>query len=123
MTTTRKRRTPEQLAADYQAKANQQRAKARKMAKDAKIRDQIKLGKAAQAAGLSAEDDLQAHLTLAQMMLEGFGTGGPLGTKGEHHFEGMAKIFRIDQARRDGLRKWWVSKKLPIGPEPDGKQP
>lgn len=115
MTTRRPRRTPEQLAESYEARAKQQRAKARKMAKDAKIREQIELGKAAQAAGISSKEDLQAHLQLAQLMLEGFGAGGPVGTGELTHFEALNEIFRPDQVVREALRKWWVSNDLPLG--------
>lgn len=121
--TTRTRRTPEQLAAYHQGKANQARAQARKMAKDAKIREQIELGKAAQAAGLADEDDLQAHLTLANLLIRDFGTGGEKGSeKLGYHFAALEKFFRLGGAEGDRLRQWWASKKLPLGPEPDGGQ-
>jgi len=117
MTTTRKRRTSEQLAASHQAKANQHRAKARKKAKDAKIRKQIELGKAAEAAGISESEDLVALATIGAMVKQTFGRGSKLNMGGKFHLIGFNEMLRPDDEQADVIGRWWAANGMPIGPE------
>ena len=120
--TTRTRRTPEQLAAYHQRKANQARAKAKKMAKDAKIREQIELGKAAQAAGLSGPAELQAMVQLGRVLAETGKKGGRLNVSGQFHFaavKALAEGHDLDTDTKgfEDLANWWQASGHPMGPE------
>lgn len=115
--TTRTRRTPDQLAAEYQRKANQARAKAAKQKKDAGQRAQIELGKAALAAGVSSPEDLQARLILADLMVAAFGRGGSIRAGDKHHWSGVEALFRPAGEARQALFDWWQAQGHPLGPE------
>ena len=117
MTKTRTRRTPEQLAATYQAKANQQRAKARKMAKDAKIREQIELGKAAQALGIADKDELVALATIGTLVKQTFGRGSKLNMGKKFHLVGFGEMMQPDDEQAEVIGRWWAANGMPIGPD------
>lgn len=115
---TRTRRTPEELAAEYQRKANQARAKAAKQKKDAGLRAQMELGKIARDAGISSSADLQARLVLANLMIEQFGKGGTVRVGGEkHHWAAVDQLFKPSGEARRALFDWWQDQGHPLGPD------
>lgn len=102
--TTRTRRTPEQLAAYHQRKANQARAKAAKQKKNEREMLERELGK---------------------VMLRAFGAGGEMNSETTgYHFSFLVSAFNrvIGDAERERLREMWIGQNLPLGPEPDGEQ-
>ena len=121
--TTRTRRTPEQLAAYHQRKANQARAKAKKMAKDAKIREQIELGKAAQAAGISSKEDLLALAKLGELVPRSIGPGGKMRCGDKYHWAGFIALFPPKDSERELLEEWRKRQGIPAGPERVEKKP
>ena len=121
--TTRTRKTPEQLAAYHQGKANQARAKARKMAKDAKIREQIELGKAAQAAGISSKEDLLALAKIGELIPRAIGPGLGMRCGDKYHWAAFLALFRPEDSERDLLDEWRKRQGIPAGPEPVENEP
>lgn len=88
------RRTPEQLAAYHQAKANAARAKAAKQARTDETRAKIVLGAAVVKAALGS---LRA---------------------GEHHkLACLRRLFKAEMSERDwqAFEAWWRSKGYPEG--------
>jgi hypothetical protein len=112
--TTRTRRTPKELAAEYQRRANRARAKAAKQQKDADLRAQIQLGKAAIAAGISSAEDIQARLILADLMIEAFGKDGTLRAGDKRHWAAIDFLFKPPEKAREALFEWWIAHEHPL---------
>jgi hypothetical protein len=123
----KQRRTPEQLAADYQRKANAARAKAAKAAKEKQLRLKLELGQAALDAGLSTPDQVAAaaknlggSLTAVdQVMLDLFkAMFGPKGTVvvggTKAHWEALTALTRMTSEQRDILFAHWQAKGWPM---------
>ena len=121
--TTRTRRTPEQLAAYHQRKANQARAKAKKMAKDAKIREQIELGKAAQAAGISSKEDLLALAKIGELIPRSIGPGMGMRAGDRYHWAGFSALFPPKGDEIELLEGWRKRQGIPAGPGRVEKKP
>jgi hypothetical protein len=108
----RTRRTPEQLAAYHQAKANQARAKAAKAAKDAALREQIQKGKAV---GSYSPEDVPALLALGELMVRGFGSNGSVHSGEDRHWQALEKLFKPEGEKRRTIVEWWIDNKHPLG--------
>ena len=93
------------------------------MAKDAKIREQIELGKAAQAAGISSKEDLLALAKLGELIPRSIGPGLGMRCGEQYHWAGFLALFRPEDSERELLDEWRKRKGIPAGPERVEKKP
>lgn len=77
----------------------------------------MELGKAALAAGISSNEDLQARLILADLMVAAFGKGGTLRAGDKFHWASVEALFRPSGEARGALFEWWQAQGHPLGPE------
>lgn len=111
---TRTRRTPEQIAADYQRKANAARAKAAKLKKQQELNELIELGKLAKAQGLAGGGspyEILGKAVVARASTDGVIMGSM------KHFATLAALF-ADYVQPDEwaeFRKWWGDQGYPMG--------
>jgi hypothetical protein len=125
------RRTPEQLAAHYQRKANAARAKAAKAAKDERMKLELELGRAAIAAGLGSPDQVTAaaqkkpaSLSAAdRVMVDAFTLmfgpqGGLIVSGGKKHWDALTSLVKLTSEQRDILFAHWEAKGWPMSAAP-----
>lgn len=125
----KERRTPEELAAHFQKKANAARAKAKRTARSKRLNLQIELGKAALEAGLDTTDLVKAaaargqtqparstpvEQAMAQLLVKMFGPKGTVTVGEKGHWEALAQLGKPSEEQRALLFEHWQSQGWPL---------
>lgn len=115
--TKKARRTPEQLAAEYQRKANAARAKAAKLAREKETRELLELGRQAKERGLGGESsEVKALTAIGRALAHGASTGELFvkNTDGTKEAGLAYVLWRVNELLQPGDRElitaWWRSK-------------
>jgi len=108
----RPRRTPEQIAAEHQRKANVARARARKLARERETNELIELGKLAKAQGLAGGNrplEILGKGLVSRVLNEGLLVGGADNLAGLRKL--LARYLEVEEWAE--FADWWKAQGHP----------